>query len=170
MKLLQALNEKLNQLLLLFPQVQRYKQLYNKYSNELKHCKTDIFNLELLLKRQESEISDLKRKLEKKNKESVTEEKPYNEIDTPRFSLAELESTLKLADKYTMKQIAEYLRLDSYELVKNMAKIMNRDNASEVMAHRDGALQRNESLIRMLDKLSKEKIVHDRIKSEMKVI
>jgi len=169
MKLLQVFNEKFNQLLLLFPQVKRYKQLYNKHSNELKDCKTDIFNLELLLKRQESEISDLKRKLENKNKESV-DEKPYNEIDTPRFSLSELESTLKLADKYTMKQIAEYLRLDSYELVKNMAKIMNRDNASEVMAHRDGALQRNESLIRMLDKLSKEKTVHDRIKSETKVI
>ena len=120
--------------------------------------------LELEFKRNKSVIETLKKEIERLKNDLTKTEEPYNAIDKPKFRLSEIENTLKLADKFTLKQIIEYLKLDSYELVKNLARITNKENCSEVIAHRDGALQRNESLIRLLEKYSTEKTFYDKLK------
>jgi len=105
----------------------------------------------------------------KKNLASLTRElgKSYNHIEKPDLNLKEIESTLKLWDKFTLNQIISYLKLDSFEMVKNIAWTVNKENASEVIAYRDWALQRNESLIKFLSKFkSAEKNKIDRIKGE----
>ena len=43
---------------------------------------------------------------------------------------------------------------------------MNKDNVSEVIAYRDWALQRNESLIKFLEKFAVEKTKYDKLKWE----
>lgn len=92
----------------------------------------------------------------------------YNDIEEPTMWLKELETSLKLSDKYTLKIISEYLKLDSYEIVKNMAKVMNNWNAWEIIAYRDWALQRNQSLKELFQKIIKEseKPMHDKIKGK----
>lgn len=79
------------------------------------------------------------------------QEKEYNLIDFPVSSLKDIEKKLTIADKLTIQILIEYLILDEYELVKNLAKITNEGNASNIIAYRDGALGRNRAL---LDKLS----------------
>lgn len=68
----------------------------------------------------------------------------YNLIDFPKMPLKEIESRIKIIDKITVQVIIEYLKLDSYELVKNLARRTNSENASNIIAYRDGALGRNE--------------------------
>lgn len=89
-------------------------------------------------------------------------------LEQPTFNLKQIESALKLWDKFILNSIIEYLKLDSFEFAKQIAGTINKDNVSEVMAYKDGALQRNESLIRFLSKFAKEnekinKIFNERI-------
>ena len=88
---------------------------------------------------------------------------PYNEIGIPSEGLKEIETKLAICDKYTANAIADYLVLDSYELVKNLAKTVNSSNASEVIAYRDGALSRNEATIKVLRKIGKDDSFKNRI-------
>ena len=55
-----------------------------------------------------------------------------------------------MGDKYTMEYLIEYLKSDNYELIKNLGAIINKDNVSEVYQYREGALSRNEALIKIL--------------------
>lgn len=80
----------------------------------------------------------------------------YNGIEKPNFNLKDIEETLKIADKFTLKQLAEYLKNDSFELVKNMADVMVKDNSELITAHLNGALKRNDGLIKLLEKYWKE--------------
>ena len=154
----------------LWEQNKRYKLLYDKYSKESKDCKKDIMLLEIQSKSMEEKLKVSSGIIAKLRDNLTNQTEPYNEIEKPKYKLADLEKSLQLADKFTMRQISEYLKLDSYELVKNMAKIMNKDNASEVMAHRDGALQRNENLIKILEKLTVEKTFQDKFTGQKKTI
>ena len=93
----------------------------------------------------------------------------YNEIQIPSKGLAQIESELKLCDKYTANAIAEYLEVDWYELVKNIAKTVNSANAAEVIAYRDGALSRNEATIKVLRKIGSASMdFKDRIRGEVR--
>lgn len=127
-------------------------------------------SLSVTLKETERELEEKKESIRVLNERLTKYANSYNEIEQPKYKLSELENSMKLADKFTMRQISEYLKLDSYELVKNMAKVMNKDNASEVIAHRDGALQRNDNLIKILDKLTVEKTFQDKFTGEKKRI
>jgi hypothetical protein len=42
-----------------------------------------------------------------------------------------------MVDKITVTVIIEYLKLDAYELVKNLAKVTSSENASNIIAYRD---------------------------------
>ena len=98
---------------------------------------------------------------------SLTKEQPvYNEISEPTLNIKQIEASMKLTDKFTLNQIIHYLKLDTFELVKNIAWIVNKDNVSEIIAYRDGALQRNESLIKFLSKFANEKVKFDKLKWE----
>jgi hypothetical protein len=61
----------------------------------------------------------------------------YNVIDLPTTTLKEIEIKLKMVDKITVTVIIEYLKLDAYELVKNLAKVTSSENASNIIAYRD---------------------------------
>lgn len=88
--------------------------------------------------------------------DSLTKEvEKYNAIELPTKGLEQIEAELALCDKFTANAIADYLVLDTYELVKNLAKTVNSSNAAEVIAYRDGAIARNEALIAVLRKIGK---------------
>lgn len=139
----------------------RYKTLYHKYHELYKNATKFIHRIELELLRKDAKIKDLNgkiKKLEKKLEESLTkEEKGYNELSYPTQNLTQIEAALKIGDKYTMKQIIKYLELDTFELVKNMTKIITPETAAVVLAHRDWALRRNEALKKLLLKYCIEK-------------
>lgn len=102
-----------------------------------------------------------------KEKINLTKEQPlYNEISKPELSIKQIEASMKLTDKFTLNQIIHYLKLDTFEIVKSIAGIVNKDNVSEVIAYRDWALQRNESLIKFLEKFAVEKTKFDKLKWE----
>ena len=84
-------------------------------------------------------------------------ENKYNELESPKVSLKDIKDTLKFADKFTLWQIIEYLKIDSFEIVKNLAKVTNSGNASEIIAYRDGALSRNQALIDLLSERTAQK-------------
>ena len=117
------------------------------------------------LLRLEDENAELRAKTEDLTKSRET----YNDIAIPSKGLKQIEAELKLCDKYTANAIADYLVLDSYELVRNLAKTANSSNASEVIAYRDGALSRNEAAITVLRKIgAKEPEFKDRIRGEQR--
>ena len=94
-------------------------------NDEIKSFNKIEFNYQLEIIRLKQKIKDLTALIEKQ-KELLTKEKTcYNDIDMPNFNINELETSLKLADKFTIKTIKDYLILDSYEIVKNMAKVVN---------------------------------------------
>mgnify|MGYP003651498802 CR=1 FL=1 len=64
-----------------------------------------------------------------------------------------------MADKFTLNAIIQYLKLDSYEMVKNMPASLKEDNAVQLIAYVDWALQRNEAMVKMLTKHSVKKEV-----------
>ena len=53
-------------------------------------------------------------------------------IEVSDRSVQSLKDDLKLGDKYTMETILEYLKIDNFEIVKNLANIVNNNNVSEV--------------------------------------
>lgn len=84
------------------------------------------------------------------------------------MALRELEERMSTLDKGTAEVLCEYLRYDSYLIVKNLAKIVNDWNAWNAIAYRDWALSRNEALI---EKLSSMKTIDfkDRIAGKVDV-
>jgi hypothetical protein len=52
----------------------------------------------------------------------LTKDQPvYNEISEPTLNIKQIEASMKLTDKFTLNQIIHYLKLDTFELVKNIA-------------------------------------------------
>jgi len=66
----------------------------------------------------------------------------------PNKTIHELQKSIQLWDKFTLDLIIDYLKLDTFEIVKKLATITNSTNASETIAYRDGALSRNEALMK----------------------
>lgn len=157
----------------LLHKLRNYDELWEEHQQlQQEHSTLEIHwqSLSVTIKEYERELDEKKESIRVLKDRLTKSTNSYNEIEQPKYKLSELEKSLQLADKFTMRQISEYLKLDSYELVKNMAKVMNKDNASEVMAHRDGGLQRNDSLIKILDKLTVEKTFQDKFTGEKKTI
>ena len=91
-------------------------------------------------------------------------------MELPEEWIKSLKSKLKLWDKETMDWIIDYLKLDSFELVQNMAKVINNSNASDSIAYRDGALWRNESLMKLLSESTNKKEYYDKLTQKKKNI
>ena len=87
-------------------------------------------------------------------------------VELPQLAVEELKSALKLADSYTMETIIKYLNLDTYELVKNLAKVTNSTNVAETISYKDGAIGRNDALIKLLRESIKGKTFVNRVKGE----
>lgn len=67
----------------------------------------------------------------------------------------ETKERLKNLNEPTVKKIVNYLDLDSYKLVEQIARTVNYDNSAEVIAHMDWWLARNFALRDMLVKNTK---------------
>lgn len=114
-----------------------------------------------------TDVKELKEKNEYLQKELTKQQTEYNLIEFPSMPLKEIETRLKLIDRITVKVIVEYLKLDQYELVKNLAKIMNDWNVANVIAYRDWALSRIQALIDRLQSLPTSDSFADRIAGKM---
>ena len=85
----------------------------------------------------------------------------------PKVDLETIRKALKTADSYILTSLIEYLKLDTYELVKNLSKVVNKGNAAETIAYRDGAIGRNEALTKLLQESNVDKSFVNRIKGEV---
>jgi len=110
-----------------------------------------VFNLELENATLKQEIKRLNEKL--KDKENIEE----TELTLPKIDIKGFEAILSLVNKTFITALIEYLKTDSFEIVKSTMSIIDSWNQSEVRAFRNGALKRNESLINILKKYEKEK-------------
>jgi len=69
-----------------------------------------------------------------------------------------------------MGWIVDYLKLDSFQLVQNMAKTINKDNASDSISYRDWALGRNEALMKLLSESTQKKEYYDKLQQKKKTV
>lgn len=53
-----------------------------------------------------------------------------------------------------MRVIINYMKLDRFELVANLAKVIDSNNASQIIAYRDWAIRTIETLIAKLEKFT----------------
>lgn len=132
-----------------------------KLEEDLVYASIKIESDKTYLKNQEERIDRLKSQV------ANTQEPPEYTIEMPEIDVEEIKKALKLADSFTMETIVQYLKLDNYELVKNLAKITNKENVSETIAYRDGAIGRNEALIKVLSEAIKSKTFINRVKGEV---
>ena len=71
--------------------------------------------------------------------------------------LEQIKSILNLTDKFTIKAIVDYLKIDSIEFVKSIWNVLHENNVLQATSYIDWALQRNENLIKAFSKYWKEK-------------
>jgi len=107
--------------------------------------------------------------IENLNKSLTKEESEYNLISFPKVPLKDIQVKLTTIDPLIANTLIEYLTLDSFEIVKNLAKVTNSENAANVIAYRDGAIGRNEGLIQRLRGLSTIEEYKDRISGKMRM-
>ena len=158
------INEIYRKVICKIPLVKNYKTQYEIHYKRCKLYEEEIYKLQLQNIKLQDINEDLEKKLEKE-KNNIKEVKT-KELGIPELALKQIEKTMYLTDTYTLKQLTHYLKLDTYEFVKKIAWTINKDNVSEVIAYRDWALQRNEALIKFLEKFAVEKQMFDKIKWE----
>lgn len=143
---------------------QFYKTLW-----EINSLKQSLFHERLEKERLLKQVEDLQIKIERIEQRQKEKDEEQVNIYFPEMNLKQIEAVLKMENsKWIIRQIIQYLKLDSFEFVKWIAGVANKNNVSEVLAYRDGALQRNESLIRFLEKFAKEdNLKLDRLKGEI---
>ena len=91
----------------------------------------------------------------------------YNLLQFPETSLSRIKEDMKNADSTTVKSLIKYLRLDIYELVKNLAKVTSSENSMQMIAYRDGAISRTESCIQFLEEFINPKTYVNRMTGQM---
>ena len=103
-----------------------------------------------------SNVSSLLRKIEE------VEQNKYI-IEDVNISIDDLKKSLKVSDSYTMELLINYLKIDSFNLVKNIAKTVNKSNFAETAIYIDGALSRNDAFIKVLYESTKNRTFLNRI-------
>lgn len=112
------------------------------YQGELVEAQLQAESYKIYLEQKDKKIERLEASLESMDTERV--------IELPQFEVEELKKTLKMADVFTMNMIIDYLKSDIYHLVKNTAKTINKSNYAEVSIFMDGAIGRDEALMKVL--------------------
>lgn len=120
-------------------------------------CRLKIHSDSIFLEEANERIERLTIQVSKK-----PEERDYT-IEMPKLDIEEIKKALKLADEYTMETIIKYLKIDNYELIKNLAKTINKTNFAETSIYMDGALGRNEAMIKVLSQSIKDKTFINRV-------
>lgn len=144
--------------------LRQYQQQADRLLDRVLQLEQDLHEARIQIESAKSFISERDKKIERLQSH-VCEVKEYT-IDMPEIEVEDLKKALKLADKFTLETLLQYIKIDSYKLVKNLAKVTNSSNASETIAYRDGALGRNEALIQLLSESIKGKSFQNRIKWE----
>lgn len=139
-------------------QMESNNQRIQKLESDLVECSLKIESDRLIMEGQDRRIERLKNDL------SHRREPLEYEIGMPTIDTEELKKALKLADTFTLETIVQYIGNDTYEIVKNLAKVTNEGNAAAVIAYRDGALSRNDALMGTLKEAIKGKTYVDRLK------
>lgn len=151
----------------IFFKIKNYDILYEDFLIQ----KKEIEDLNIYIKHLEVNLNMLKRDLDEEKENSKALSKKLNNLDLPKKTLKELEKKLLLADNYTLEIIREYLILDSYELVKNIASRVDNSNITAYISYRDWALGRNEELKKLIEKyIKKDNTFVDKIEWETKSI
>ena len=142
---------------------------YDKLVDELQELKQHLDDAVIYTEHLEVSLRETKKDLEEEKNKNIKLKEKINYIDLPKHSFADLEKKLMLADIYTLQIIVDYLSLDSYELIKNIASRIDKNNIDNYIAYRDWALWRNEELKKVLLKyISKKDTYIDRIDLEEK--
>ena len=71
-----------------------------------------------------------------------------------------------MADKFTLDNILDYLKLDNYYLIKNIANAINQWNEKQILTWLDWCMSRNDALIKLITKYAKAKEWFDKIKQK----
>lgn len=90
--------------------------------------------------RKNGELKDEIERKDELNKSLTKKESEYNLIEFPSEPLKDIDKKITLIDETTRNALVEYLKIDSYKIVENLAKVTNSDNAANIIAYRDGAL------------------------------
>lgn len=102
---------------------QQYQQdKIQQLDDELVGCRLKIQSDSIFIEEANERIERLTIQVSKK-----PEERDYT-IEMPKLDIEEIKKALKLADEYTMETIIKYLKIDNYELIKNLAKTINKTN------------------------------------------
>jgi transposase len=99
-----------------------------------------------------ADIASLEEEIEKTKRDW----RPDHVIEAPTLGVEQLKAMLKTIDPAAAQNIIDYLKLDSFLLVKSIAKTINTANSAEAIAYKDGALGRNDALIDALTVIRKE--------------
>lgn len=142
---------------------------YNEHNVALcKQMEQDLIKYEHEIAEHKSDIMKVRKELEIAQKHLTKQETEYNLIDFPKMPLKEIEERIKIIDRPTVEVIIEYLKLDNHELVKNLARVTNSENAGNIIAYRDGAIGRNDALIARLSGIKTIDTFKDRIEGKEK--
>ena len=91
------------------------------------------------------------------------------ELRVSEDNLEELKAKLKLSDTFTKKVIIDYLDLDTFNLVKNIANTVNDNNSANVINFMNWWIARNTALRTILENsIDKRKEFYDKITWENK--
>jgi len=144
--------------------------LDHKYLKVLQYENAERYKLENDIVWYKISLEWLELQLEEEKKEREEDKKRYEKmlsrytITMPKTSRKETESKLKMCDDYTKSVIIKYIELDNFELVKNIAWVVNKDNSSDVISHMDWWLARNYAMIELLKNSIKDnKVFNDKI-------
>ena len=139
-----------------------------KLLDKIQQLKSDFVDKEHQIESYKLYYDTIKEEKEELEERLNKKDNSYSKLNIPS-PLNEIEAKLKACDKFTLTTIVEYLKLDSFELVKNLAKVTNSTNTAEIIAYRDWALWRNEALMEKLKKLAdKQWLFNDKLTAEIK--
>ena len=139
--------------------------------NECKQLSEELFEMDYLTKtlKNDLENKDIKiNRLQIANdclKEEIEDLTSYS-IELDNKSIDNIKKDLKWSDEYTKQVIIDYLKLDNFEIVKNLAKITNTSNTAEIIAYRDGVIRTNEAMIKILSDSIWKKSFYNRLSGE----
>lgn len=101
-------------------------------------------------------------------KRLTSDSEEYDSIGIPKLNIQQLQGTLKLADKFTLQQVVELLKIDYIDMIGILAGSLEKQNKYELSIASESIRRRTQSWIEVLSKHSKDDNIVDRAKGQMK--
>ena len=96
---------------------------------QIKEYDDEILRYKITLESQKIEIDDKNRAIERLKAQINNPEENEYTIEIPEYSIEQLKEKIKMADEPTVNMIINYLVLDNFELVKNIAPKIDKENS-----------------------------------------